>query len=77
MTVLVSERLKTSSEKVREASLLQELLDTVSQRNLIVDSIEEDRIRCGPSHTIVRQIPALANQSVPGCPFCLTTEGAG
>ena len=36
---------KTSSEKVREASLLQELLDTVSQRNLIVDSMEEDRIR--------------------------------
>ena len=36
---------KTPSEKVREASLLQELLDTVSQRNLIVDSMEEDRIR--------------------------------
>ncbi len=36
---------KTSSEKIRESSLLQELLDTVSQRNLIVDSMEEDRVR--------------------------------
>ena len=41
----ISDYQKTSSEKVREASLLQELLDTVSQRNLIVDSMEEDRIR--------------------------------
>ena len=43
--VLFVDHQKTSSEKIRESSLLQELLDTVSQRNLIVDSIEEDRIR--------------------------------
>ncbi|ELU02059.1 hypothetical protein CAPTEDRAFT_229206 [Capitella teleta] len=36
---------KTSSDKIREDALLKELLDTVSQRNNIVDSMEEDRIR--------------------------------
>ncbi len=37
--------MKTSSEHIREEALLQELLETVSLRNSIVDSIEEDRLR--------------------------------
>ena len=46
---------KTSSEHIREQALLQELLETVSLRNSIVDSIEEDRIRyTGNTHTIIR-----------------------
>ena len=36
---------KTPSERVREDALLKNLIETVSLRNNIVDSIEEDRIR--------------------------------
>ena len=39
------DQLKTASERVREESLMQELLDTVSLRNSIIDSIEENRIK--------------------------------
>ena len=42
---IFSEYLWTSSDKVREKALLQELQDIVNLRNNIVDSIEEDRIR--------------------------------
>jgi len=40
-----SDHLKTAEDKSRETALLQQLVDTVSQRNEIVDSMEEDRIR--------------------------------
>jgi len=37
---------KTMKEKQDEERLLQELLEVVSLRNNIVDSIEVDRLRC-------------------------------
>ena len=39
------EKNKTEEEKVEEEHLMQKLLDVVNQRNIIVDSIDEDRIR--------------------------------
>ncbi|KAK2158697.1 hypothetical protein LSH36_165g03008 [Paralvinella palmiformis] len=36
---------KTASDHIRENALIQELLETVNQRNHIVDSMEEDRKR--------------------------------
>ena len=42
---VVSDHKKTPSDRVREETLLQELMETVSQRNSIVDSMEEDRKR--------------------------------
>ncbi|XP_066292090.1 MICAL-like protein 1 isoform X3 [Branchiostoma lanceolatum] len=41
----IPEEKKTMGEKSREAKLLNELLEIVSERNSIVDSLDEDRIR--------------------------------
>ncbi|XP_052069211.1 MICAL-like protein 1 isoform X3 [Mytilus californianus] len=40
-----NEKYKTEEDKVEEEQLIQKLLDVVNQRNIIVDSIDEDRIR--------------------------------
>jgi hypothetical protein len=42
---MFAEHQRTASDKVRENTLIQELLETVNLRNHIVDSMEEDRIR--------------------------------
>ncbi|XP_019614904.1 PREDICTED: MICAL-like protein 1 isoform X3 [Branchiostoma belcheri] len=41
----ISEEKKSMGEKSREARLLNELLEIVAERNSIVDSLDEDRIR--------------------------------
>lgn len=41
----ILEKYKTEKDKVEEEQLIQKLLDVVNQRNIIVDSIDEDRIR--------------------------------
>ena len=57
-----ADELKTASERVREESLLQELMDTVSLRNSIVDTIEENRIKY-----VKLQCPSrLSNMSATG-----------
>ncbi|CAG2228366.1 unnamed protein product [Mytilus edulis] len=43
--LLKNEKYKTEKDKVEEEQLIQKLLDVVNQRNIIVDSIDEDRIR--------------------------------
>ena len=40
-----SEKNKTEEEKAEEEHLMKKLLDVVNQRNIIVNSIDEDRIR--------------------------------
>ena len=41
----LSDHLKTQSDYVREKALLEQLVLTVMDRNKIVESIEEDRLR--------------------------------
>lgn len=43
--ILKDEKYKTNEEKAEEEYLIQKKLDIINQRNLIVDSIDEDRIR--------------------------------
>ncbi|CAG2185741.1 JRAB [Mytilus edulis] len=43
--LLKNEKYKTEKDKVEEEQLIQKLLDVVNQRNIIVESSKEDRIR--------------------------------